>query len=266
MRAKLKPIAEQVIVVTGASFGIGLAAAGLAAKAGAAVVMAGGDEQSLRKACEAIAQAGGRVHPVVGDSSSAEGCDRIARAATARFGRIDSWIDAGGDGDTFAHAVGALAERLREQQMVGAFVGFGRELGRAARGELRAAARVLSPTMIRLPMAWTPQSPVEGAAAAALQAVARPMGQLVVAAKGQGLTLASHARQHRGLIAGVGLVVVAGAALWLTRGRIAEAARPQVKKAGRSLVLQAVRRRPVQAAKLVAKHPRRALKLAAFLR
>jgi NAD(P)-dependent dehydrogenase (short-subunit alcohol dehydrogenase family) len=266
MRAKLKPIAEQVIVVTGASSGIGLAAASLAAKAGAAVVMAGGDEQTLRKACEALAQAGGRVHPVVGDSRTAEGCDRIARAATARFGRIDSWIDAGGDGDTLAHAVGAVVERLREQQIVGAFVGFGRELGRAARAELRSASRVLSPTMIRLPIGWSPQSPPEGAAAAALQAVARPMGRLVVAAKGQGLTLASQARKHRGLIAGVGLVAVAGAALWLTRGRIAEVARPQVKKAGRTLVMQAVRRRPVQAAKLIARHPRRALKLAAFLR
>jgi hypothetical protein len=117
-----------------------------------------------------------------------------------------------------------------------------------------------------LPIGWTPQSPPEGAAAAALQAVAQPMGRLAVAGKGQGLTLTSQARRHRGLIAGVGLAAVAGAALWLTRGRIAEVARPQVKKAGRTLVMQAVRRRPVQAAKLVARHPRRALKLAAFLR
>ncbi len=266
MRAKLKPIAEQVVVITGASSGIGLAAARLAAKAGAAVVMAAGDEQTLRAACAAIAEAGGRVHPVVGDPRSAEGCDRIARAATARFGRIDSWIDAAGDGQTLAHPVAALAERLREQQAVGAFVGFGRELGRDARDELRAASRVLASTMIRLPSNWTPESPAAGAVAAALQAVARPMGQLEVAAKGRGLTLASLAHKHRGLVAGVGLVVVAGAALWLTRGRIAQAARPQMKKAGRALVLQAARRRPVQAVRLVARHPRRALKLAAFLR
>jgi len=266
MRSKLKPVAEQVIVITGASSGIGLAAARLAAKAGAAVVMAAGDEKALRQASDEIARAGGRVHPVVGAARSAEGCDRIARAATARFGRIDSWIDAGGDAETLAHAVGAAAERLREQQAVGAFVGFGRDLTRAGRDELRAAARVLSATMIRLPNSWSPESAVEGAASAALDAVTRPMGRLVVASKGNGLTFASQARQHRGLLAGAGLMALAGAALWFGRGRIAEAARPQVKRAGRTLVVQAVRRRPVQAAKLVAKHPRRALKVAAFLR
>jgi NAD(P)-dependent dehydrogenase (short-subunit alcohol dehydrogenase family) len=266
MRAKLKPIAEQVIVITGASSGIGLAAARLAAKSGAAVVMAAGDEAFLRQASEEIGRAGGRVHPVAGDARTADGCDRIARAATARFGRIDSWIDAGGEAAALPHAVSAVAERLREQSGVGAFVGFGRELAKEVRDELRAARGVLSPTMIRLPKTWSPDSPVEGAAAAALEAVSRPMGRLAVAAKGQGLTLASQARRHRGLLAGVGIVAVAGAALWFGRGRIAEAAKPHVKKAGRTLAVQAVRRRPVQAAKLVARHPRKALKVAAFLR
>ena len=40
MPAKLKPLAQQVIVITGASSGIGLATARKAAKAGAAVVLA----------------------------------------------------------------------------------------------------------------------------------------------------------------------------------------------------------------------------------
>ncbi|MDP3300237.1 MAG: SDR family NAD(P)-dependent oxidoreductase, partial [Phenylobacterium sp.] len=40
MPVKLKPLSEQVIVITGASSGIGLATARKAAKAGAAVVLA----------------------------------------------------------------------------------------------------------------------------------------------------------------------------------------------------------------------------------
>src|ERR1700759_3072667 len=107
MASKFKPLSGQVIVVPGASSGLGLEAAKLAATAGAAGVLAGRDEQSLRAACGAIGKTGGRCHPVAGDTSTTEGCDRVARAAAARFGRIDSWIEAGGDTATLAHAAQA---------------------------------------------------------------------------------------------------------------------------------------------------------------
>ena len=48
MAVKLKPLADQVIVITGASSGIGLATARKAAKAGAAVVLASRNEDALR--------------------------------------------------------------------------------------------------------------------------------------------------------------------------------------------------------------------------
>ncbi|MET5012351.1 SDR family NAD(P)-dependent oxidoreductase, partial [Burkholderia pseudomallei] len=62
MPLKLKPLDQQVIVITGASSGIGLATARKAAKAGASVVLSSRNEDALRTICEEIAAAGGRAH------------------------------------------------------------------------------------------------------------------------------------------------------------------------------------------------------------
>src|SRR5258706_11427603 len=126
MHAKFKPLAGQVIVVTGAGSGIGLEAAGLAAKAGAAVVLAAADEPAVRRACEEIGKAGGRCHPVAGDPGTAEGCDRIARAAAARFGRIDSWIEAGGGAPAAGPAAQAPGGAPRHQEQKAPPGGLGR--------------------------------------------------------------------------------------------------------------------------------------------
>jgi NAD(P)-dependent dehydrogenase (short-subunit alcohol dehydrogenase family) len=269
MHAKFKPLAGQVIVVTGAGSGIGLEAARLAAKAGAAVVLAAADEPAVRRACEEIGKAGGRCHPVAGDPGTAEGCDRIARAAAARFGRIDSWIEAGGGAVALGHAAQALVRYLGDQEQKAALVGFGRQVGKAVLAELKQAKGKVAATMIRLPKDWRHDSPAQAAAEAALHAVSRPLGHMVVATHGKRLTTATEVKKHPGLVVGAGLVAVAGIALWFGRGRIARAAtaaRPKVARAIRPVVLGAVRRRPLQAAKLAAKHPKQALKLARALR
>ncbi|WP_293378654.1 SDR family NAD(P)-dependent oxidoreductase [Phenylobacterium sp.] len=260
-----------MIIVTGAASGLGLEAARLAAKAGAAVVLAAGDDQAVRAVCAELGQSGGRVHPVAADAASEAGCDRVARATAARFGRIDSWIEAGGGEAALAHAAKALSLHLGERDEPTALVGFGRRMGRAARGELRQAKGRIAATLIRLPRDWRPDSPAKAAAQAALHAVARPMGSMAVAAKGQRLSTVTAARKHPGVMAGlgVGVLALAGVALWLGRGRLsgaAEAVRPRVARAVRPAVLGAVRRRPLQAAKLAAKHPRQALKIARALR
>jgi len=90
-----------------------------------------------------------------------------------------------------------------------------------------------------------------------------------VASHGKRLTVATEAKKHPGLLAGLGVLALAGAALWFGRGKIAQAAaaaRPKVARAVRPVVAGAVRRRPLQAAKLAAKHPKQALKLAKALR
>ncbi|MGA0607522.1 SDR family oxidoreductase [Phenylobacterium sp. VNQ135] len=98
MRAKLKPLDQQVVVVTGASSGIGLAAARAFAKAGAAVVLVARNEEALREACAEIEAAGGRAHVVTADVGSPEDMARVTRAAVARFGGFDTWVNDAGVG------------------------------------------------------------------------------------------------------------------------------------------------------------------------
>lgn len=98
MRAKLKPLDQQVIVITGASSGIGLATARKAAGAGAAVVLAARNEDALRKVCEEINAEGGRAHAVTADVGDREDVARITRAAIARFGGFDTWVNDAGVG------------------------------------------------------------------------------------------------------------------------------------------------------------------------
>lgn len=269
MNGRFKPLAGQVIVITGAASGLGLEVARQAAKAGAAVVLAARDEAAVRAACETIGKAGGRCHPVAGEVASAEGCDRVARAAAARFGRIDSWIDTDGEEAAFAHAARALAQHLGDAEARGALVAFGRRIGKAARAELRQAKGRVAATLIKLPQDWRPDSPAKAAAEAALLAVRRPMGQMALAAKGQGLTAATQVKKHPGVVIGVGLLAMVGVAAWLGRGRLAQiagAARPRLVRAGRSAVIGAVKRRPLLAARLAARHPRKAVKLVKALR
>jgi hypothetical protein len=124
-------------------------------------------------------------------------------------------------------------------------------------------------TLVKLPRDWSQASPAKAAAKAALYALTRPMGQMAVAAKGKGLTVATEARKHPGVLLGVGLLALAGAAVWFGRGRIASAAltvRPRLARALRPSLLSVVKARPLTAAKLAATHPRATLKLARALR
>jgi NAD(P)-dependent dehydrogenase (short-subunit alcohol dehydrogenase family) len=269
MRSRFKPLAGQVIVVTGAGSGLGLEAARLAAGAGAAVVLSAGDEQAVRGACEAIGKAGGRCHPVAADAATADGCDRVARAAVARFGRIDSWIEACGDEAALAHAVKALVGHIGPGEARGALVGFGQRIGKAARAELKLAKGAVAATLVKLPKDWRRDSPAGPAAKAALYAITKPMGQMAVTARGKALTAATQARKHPGVLVGVGLLALAGAGVWFGRGRIAQAAvaaRPRLARAVRPFLLSMVKAQPLPAAKLAAKYPRASLKLARALR
>ncbi|MDP3174701.1 MAG: SDR family oxidoreductase [Phenylobacterium sp.] len=98
MHVKLKPLSQQVIVITGASSGIGLATARMAVKAGAAVVLTSRNDAALRRICDELNAAGGRTHPVVGDVGDPEDVGKIARAAIARFGGFDTWVNDAGVG------------------------------------------------------------------------------------------------------------------------------------------------------------------------
>ncbi len=92
-RLTLKPLADQVVVVTGASSGIGLATAEMAAAAGAKVVMTARGADALATAQERLAADGAAIEIVVADLAEADAAERIAAAAIARFGRINTWVN-----------------------------------------------------------------------------------------------------------------------------------------------------------------------------
>ena len=96
MKITLKPLAEQVIVITGASSGIGLVTAKRAAAEGAKVVLVARNEASLREAVEAITAAGGDAIFAVADVGDIKAVRAAAAAARTRYGRIDTWVNNAG--------------------------------------------------------------------------------------------------------------------------------------------------------------------------
>jgi short-subunit dehydrogenase len=90
------PLSEQVLVITGASSGIGRATARLAAQAGARVVLAARNEHDLASAVREIQHAGGRALAVTADVSEPEQVEAIAVEAMREFGQIDTWVNNAG--------------------------------------------------------------------------------------------------------------------------------------------------------------------------
>ena len=97
MAANLKKLKDQVLVITGASSGIGLTTARLAAKEGARLVLAARSEQALRKLSDEINRGGtAQAVYVVADVSRKEDLDHIAQVAQQRFGGFDTWVNNAG--------------------------------------------------------------------------------------------------------------------------------------------------------------------------
>jgi len=111
MRLQLKPLREQVIVITGAGSGIGAATARMAARRGAKVVLCGRSEQALRQLAEEIASAGGQAMVVVADAGIQEDHERILQEALQAHGRVDTWVNNAG-----VSIFGALEEVPIEDQ------------------------------------------------------------------------------------------------------------------------------------------------------
>ncbi|MGG5809875.1 SDR family oxidoreductase [Falsiroseomonas sp. CW058] len=96
MTFRLKPLARQTILITGASSGIGLATARMAAARGAAVVLVARDEPSLDGAVLGIRDSGGRAEYRVADVADRDALEAAAAFAEERFGGIDSWVNDAG--------------------------------------------------------------------------------------------------------------------------------------------------------------------------
>jgi short-subunit dehydrogenase len=96
MKITLKPLDQQVMVITGASSGIGLVTARLAAKAGARLVLAARNEAALQQLAQEIRRQGGQALAVAADVGDEDDVLRIAEAAITEFGTFDTWVNNAG--------------------------------------------------------------------------------------------------------------------------------------------------------------------------
>ncbi|WP_276256084.1 SDR family oxidoreductase [Halomontanus rarus] len=93
MSVKQKNVEDQIIVITGASSGIGLTTARMAADRGANVVVAARSEDALRELTDEIRAEGGDAEYVVADVSDREDVREIAQVAQDAYGGFDTWVN-----------------------------------------------------------------------------------------------------------------------------------------------------------------------------
>jgi NAD(P)-dependent dehydrogenase (short-subunit alcohol dehydrogenase family) len=88
-----RSIGEQVVVITGASSGIGLATALELGRRGASVVLAARGSDQLERAAGDVERFGGRALPVPTDVAQWGQVQALAERAVETFGRIDTWVN-----------------------------------------------------------------------------------------------------------------------------------------------------------------------------
>ncbi|MGL6216347.1 SDR family oxidoreductase [Billgrantia desiderata] len=94
----LRDLRNAVVVLTGASSGIGRATACEFARHGAALFLAGRDRHALHDVAEACHRLGGQARIVVADVSNSDDMARLAESAVDLAGRIDIWVNNAGVG------------------------------------------------------------------------------------------------------------------------------------------------------------------------
>jgi NAD(P)-dependent dehydrogenase (short-subunit alcohol dehydrogenase family) len=92
----MKPLADQVIVITGASSGIGRATALKAAQVGARVALAARNDEALADVARQIENAGGTAAAIPTDVADDAAAEALAEEVVRRFGRIDTWVNDAG--------------------------------------------------------------------------------------------------------------------------------------------------------------------------
>ena len=91
-----RDVAEQVVVVLGASSGIGRATALEFARRGATVVCASRGEEALRTLVQEITDAGGRAQAFPADITRVQDLEALVAAAESTHGRVDTWVTMAG--------------------------------------------------------------------------------------------------------------------------------------------------------------------------
>jgi short-subunit dehydrogenase len=96
MTPKLKPLFQQVIFITGASSGIGLATVGMAVQKGAKVFMVSRNEDELQRIQDDMRSKGFETAYAVADVAEYDQLQTAADSCIATFGRIDTWVNNAG--------------------------------------------------------------------------------------------------------------------------------------------------------------------------
>lgn len=111
----------RVIVITGASSGIGRATARAFASRGDRLVLAARNERSLQVVVEECAARGGAAIAVRTDVSDEEQVLALARAAVDAYGRIDAWVGAASvmSFGTFEQTPSAIFTQVIETNLMG---------------------------------------------------------------------------------------------------------------------------------------------------
>ncbi len=134
--ALTRPLAEAVVVITGASSGTGAATALEVARNGGTVVLAARGEPALDAVAERCRASGGRTAVLPTDVTDPVAVERLAESAVAVFGRLDAWVNNATTGAVglFEEIPLAQLRRVIEVNLLGAAYGM-----RAALPHLRAS-------------------------------------------------------------------------------------------------------------------------------
>jgi len=90
------PPANPVVIVTGASRGLGAAVAHWLAKAGAAVTLVARSEENLQQVAADVRRLGGSAHVVAADVADVHNCRLAVKTTLEQFGRIDALVNNAG--------------------------------------------------------------------------------------------------------------------------------------------------------------------------
>lgn len=96
MPDELFSVADQVVLVSGGSRGIGRALAEGFARRGATVVITGRDSSALEQTSRDIAPPGGTVRPIVCDVADGTAIQRLVDTVLRDFGRVDTLLNVAG--------------------------------------------------------------------------------------------------------------------------------------------------------------------------
>lgn len=116
-----EPLHNQAVVITGASSGVGRAAALAFAAKGACVVLCARHQEALEEVAQECRQAGGEALVVPGDVGDPQAMQDLVAAALEHHGHIDVWINNAGVGAVgeFTQTPMAAHERVIRTNLLG---------------------------------------------------------------------------------------------------------------------------------------------------